>query len=57
VAGNSTWDNIKKLAMASFAMKATERDPDFVGTFCKVGGITRSRTAITMIAIVITISL
>ncbi|KAF6255108.1 major facilitator superfamily domain-containing protein [Scenedesmus sp. NREL 46B-D3] len=32
---NSTWDNIKKLAMASFAMKATERDPDFVDTFCQ----------------------
>jgi hypothetical protein len=26
-----TWDNIKRLAMASFAMKATERNPDFVG--------------------------
>lgn len=35
VAGNSAWDNVKKLAMASFAMKATERDPDFVDTFCK----------------------
>jgi len=30
VAGNSVWDNIKKVAMAGFAMKATERDPDYV---------------------------
>jgi rhodanese-related sulfurtransferase len=35
VAGNALWDNIKKIAMASFAMKATERDPDFVDNFCQ----------------------
>jgi hypothetical protein len=40
VAGNSAWDNIKKLAMASFAMKATERDPDFVDNFCQVCSVT-----------------
>jgi rhodanese-related sulfurtransferase len=32
VQGNSFWDNVKKFAMASFAMKATERDPDYAGT-------------------------
>jgi hypothetical protein len=36
VQGTELWDNIKKFAMASFAMKATERDPDFVDNFCKV---------------------
>jgi hypothetical protein len=39
VEGNSLWDNVKKIAMASFAMKATERDPDFVDNFAKVGAI------------------
>lgn len=38
VQGTELWDNIKKFAMASFAMKATERDPEFVDNFCKVGG-------------------
>lgn len=38
VQGTELWDNIKKFAMASFAMKATERDPDFVDNFCKVVG-------------------
>ncbi|KAF8061385.1 Acad10 [Scenedesmus sp. PABB004] len=33
VEGTSAWDQVKKLAMASFAMKATERDPDFVQNF------------------------
>ncbi|KAJ9519247.1 hypothetical protein QJQ45_017897 [Haematococcus lacustris] len=28
-AGNELWDKIKRVAMAGFAMKATERDPDF----------------------------
>lgn len=37
VQGTELWDNIKKFAMASFAMKATERDPEFVDNFCKVG--------------------
>lgn len=32
VQGNEFWDNVKKFAMASFAMKATERDPDYSGT-------------------------
>lgn len=36
VAGNGLWDNLKKVAMAGFAMKATERDPDFIANFCKV---------------------
>jgi hypothetical protein len=34
VQGNEFWDKVKKIAMASFAMKATERDPDFVDNFC-----------------------
>lgn len=29
VQGNRAVDNLKRLAMASFAMRATERDPDF----------------------------
>lgn len=29
VQGNELWDQIKKVAMAGFAMKATERDPTF----------------------------
>lgn len=37
VEGNTLWDNVKKIAMASFAMKATERDPDFVDNFTQVG--------------------
>eukprot|EP00197_Chlamydomonas_leiostraca_P009640 CAMPEP_0202865800 /NCGR_PEP_ID=MMETSP1391-20130828/6358_1 /ASSEMBLY_ACC=CAM_ASM_000867 /TAXON_ID=1034604 /ORGANISM="Chlamydomonas leiostraca, Strain SAG 11-49" /LENGTH=262 /DNA_ID=CAMNT_0049545677 /DNA_START=1 /DNA_END=789 /DNA_ORIENTATION=- len=32
VQGTALWDNIKKIAMAGFAMKATERDPDYVAT-------------------------
>jgi len=38
VEGTALWDTIKKVAMASFAMKATERDPDFVDNFYKVTG-------------------
>jgi len=30
VQGNTFWDNAKRLAMAGFAMKATERNPEFV---------------------------
>ncbi len=29
VEGNSFWDNAKRVAMAGFAMKATERVPDY----------------------------
>lgn len=29
-AGNSSWDNIKRVVMAGLNMKATERDPDFI---------------------------
>eukprot|EP00879_Flechtneria_rotunda_P006814 GHRR01007158.1.p1 GENE.GHRR01007158.1~~GHRR01007158.1.p1 ORF type:complete len:259 (+),score=33.78 GHRR01007158.1:577-1353(+) len=36
VAGTGLWDNVKKVAMASFAMKATERDPDFVQNCYKI---------------------
>jgi hypothetical protein len=36
VQGSTLWDNLKKVAMASFAMKATERDPDFVDNFYAV---------------------
>lgn len=33
--GTAFWDQVKKIAMAGFAMKATERDPDYVGTALK----------------------
>lgn len=29
-AGNSSWDNVKRVVMAGLNMKATERDPDFI---------------------------
>ena len=29
-AGNSNWDNIKRVVMAGLNMRATERDPDFI---------------------------
>ncbi len=36
VEGDSFWDNAKRLAMAGFAMKATERVPDYAAAAQKV---------------------
>jgi len=38
VTGNSTWDNLNKIAMAGFGMSATERDPDYAGTVTSILG-------------------
>lgn len=38
VKGNGPWDNAKRIAMAAFAMRATERNPDFAGTGPQCGG-------------------
>lgn len=51
VQGDSSWDNLKRLAMGAFAMKATERNPAFVDAalsklqrdqkvivYCAIGG-------------------
>ncbi len=35
-AGNSLWDNIKKVSMAGLNMQAPERDPEFVNNVLKV---------------------
>jgi hypothetical protein len=43
VQGSTLWDNLKKVAMASFAMKATERDPDFVDNFYAVSVFKNTR--------------
>ncbi|PSC68348.1 rhodanese-like domain-containing chloroplastic [Micractinium conductrix] len=34
-AGNEKWDKVKRFVMGSLAMKATERDPDFLKNFEK----------------------
>lgn len=38
VQGNGFFDTLKRVAMGGFAMKATERDPDFIGNLKKMIG-------------------
>ncbi|PRW59516.1 rhodanese-like domain-containing chloroplastic [Chlorella sorokiniana] len=49
--GNSKWDNVKRFVMGSLAMKATERDPDFLANFAAALGGNKRKTIIVACAV------
>lgn len=49
VEGDTVWDNLKRLAMAGFAMKATERNPNYIQDCLKV--VKKNQKLIVMCAI------
>ncbi|KAI7840270.1 hypothetical protein COHA_006052 [Chlorella ohadii] len=49
--GTSNWDNVKRFVMGSLAMKATERDPDFLANFGKAMGGNKRKTIIVACAV------